>query len=180
MFLAACSKVGLIALIDEATGYQYKRAEDELQLKLKMFLLEEMRKWDRTFPVELWEQFGRLTNWKGGVHQRPKFWGKLVMELIYEYLDPDVAEWLRANAPKPQHGQNYHQWLSEQYGLKKLVEHIWKVVGIASACQTIDELKKKMREIYGKVATYKMAVRFVRESEATGQEMLFDLDIPKP
>src|SRR6185437_5519017 len=65
MFLAACSKVGLIALIDEATGYQYRRAEEELQLKLRAFLLEEMRKWERTFPNELWEQFGRLTNWKG-------------------------------------------------------------------------------------------------------------------
>ncbi len=56
------------------------------------------------------------------------------MELIYEYLDPDVAEWLRENAPKPKHGQNYHQWLTSQYGLKKLIEHIWKVVGIASTC----------------------------------------------
>ncbi len=54
------------------------------------------------------------------------------MELIYEYLDPDVAEWLRVNAPAPKKGQNYHQWLSEQYGLKKLVEHIWKVIGVAS------------------------------------------------
>lgn len=27
MFLAACAKVGLDALIDEATGYQYERAE---------------------------------------------------------------------------------------------------------------------------------------------------------
>jgi P63C domain len=174
MFLAACSKVGLIALIDEATGYQYRRAENELQLKLKLFLLEEMRKWERTFPNELWEQFGRLTNWKGVLHQRPKYWGKLVMELIYEYLDMDVAQWLRENAPKPQHGQNYHQWLSEQYGLRKLIEHIWKVIGIASTCNTIDELKRRMRDLYGKVAQLKVAVRFVRESEAAGQEILFD------
>ena len=74
------------------------------------------------------------------------------MELIYGYLDQDVADWLRKNAPKPMHGQNYHQWLSEQYGLKKLIEHIWKVIGIASTCQSIDELKKKMRDLYGKVA----------------------------
>ncbi len=80
-----------------------------------------MRKWDKTFPDELWVQFGRLTNWKGSLHQRPKYWGHLVMDLIYEYLDADVAQWLKVNAPKPMHGQNYHQWLSEQYGLKKLV-----------------------------------------------------------
>jgi hypothetical protein len=163
MFLAACSKVGLIALIDEATGYQYQRAEDDLQIKLKMFLLDEMRKWEKTFPVELWEQLGRLTNWKGGVNQRPKYWGKLVMELIYEYLDPDVAQWLRENAPTPMHGQNYHQWLTEQYGLRKLVEHIWKVVGIASTCEDGDirGLKRKMEELYGKRPGFQFQFRLV-------------------
>jgi hypothetical protein len=61
-----------------------------------------------------------------------------------------LAEWLRENAPRPQKGQNYHQWLTSQYGLRKLVEHIWKVVGIASTCEHLDELKKKMEELYGK------------------------------
>jgi hypothetical protein len=73
------------------------------------------------------------------------------MELVYEYLDPDVAKWLKENAPKPQDGQNYHRWLSSQYGLRKLVEHIWKLVGIAKTSHTILELKDKMAEIYGKV-----------------------------
>jgi len=62
----------------------------------------------KTFPDQLWVEFGRLTNWQGSVHQRPKYWGKLVMELIYGYLDADVAAWLKENAPKPVHGQNYH------------------------------------------------------------------------
>jgi hypothetical protein len=161
MFLAACSKVGLIALIDEATGYQYRRAEEELQLKLRAFLLEEMRKWERTFPNELWEQFGRLTSWKGSAHQRPKYWGKLVMELIYEYLDPDVAQWLRENAPTPKHGQNYHEWLTSQYGLKKLIEHIWKVIGVASTCENMDELKHKMEQLYGHKPGFQYALRLV-------------------
>jgi hypothetical protein len=53
MFLAACAKVGLDALIDEATGNQYERAEDALQVKLRAYLAEEMRKWEKTFPDEL-------------------------------------------------------------------------------------------------------------------------------
>jgi hypothetical protein len=81
-FLGACAKVGLIALIDEATGYQYDRPVDALQFKLKLFLVAEMRKWEKTFPDEVWEQFGRLTNWTGGIQSRPKYWGKLVMKLI--------------------------------------------------------------------------------------------------
>ena len=151
MFLSAVAKVGLIALIDEATGYQYERAQDALQFKLKLYLTEEMRKWEKTFPDELWREFGRLTNWRGQLHQRPKYWGHLVMELIYGYLDPDVAEWLKKNTPKPIHGRNYHQWLSEQYGLKKLIEHIWMLVGMASASSSMSELKRKMGEKFGRI-----------------------------
>ena len=88
MFLAACAKVGLDALIDEATGHQYDRARDALEIKLRVYLADEMHKWEKTFPNELWIEFGRLTNWHGSVTHHPKYWGKLVMELVYEYLGP--------------------------------------------------------------------------------------------
>jgi hypothetical protein len=151
MFVSACAKIGLDALIDEATGYQYERAEDALQVKLRAYLEEEMRAWEKTFPDELWKEFGRLTSWKGSVTQRPKYWGHLVRELVYEYLDPDVTSWLKENVPQPRHGRNWHQWLSSQYGLRKLVEHIWMVVGISKTCHNMAELKQKMAEQFGRV-----------------------------
>jgi hypothetical protein len=150
MFLASCAKVGLEALIDEATGYQYERAQDALEVKLRAYLEVEMRQWEKTFPDELWLEFGRLTGWSRSVTQRPKYWGKLVMELVYDYLDHDVAQWLKDNAPTPRHGQNYHQWLSSQYGLRKLIEHIWKLIGIAKTCQNLSDLKDKMAELHGR------------------------------
>lgn len=152
LFLSACAKVGLEALIDEATGYQYERERDALQIKLAAFLEGEMRKWERTFPEELWIEFGRLTGWKGQLNKRPKYWGKLVMELIYDKLDADVAKWLRENAPAPKKGQNYHQWLSSQYGLRKLIEHIWMVIGMARTCENMTELRDRVNALYGKSA----------------------------
>jgi len=47
-------------------------------------------------------------------------------------------------------GQSYHQWLSGRYGVRKLIEHIWKVIGVASTCSDIDELKQRMEELYAK------------------------------
>lgn len=47
------TRTGLDALIDEATGYQYERAEDALQIKLRAFIAEELRAWEKTFPDEL-------------------------------------------------------------------------------------------------------------------------------
>jgi hypothetical protein len=148
--LRSCAKVGLIALIDEATGYQYERAEDALQLKLRAFIAEELREWEKTFPDELWEEFGRLTGWRQPIHSRPKWWGKLVMELIYDALDADVAKYLRTHKPPPRYGQNYHQWLTENYGLKQLVQHINQVIGVAKTCNDINELRSKVGYIYGK------------------------------
>jgi hypothetical protein len=48
--------------------------------------------------------------------------------------------------------------MTQQYGLKKLIEHIWKVVGIASACDDGDMrgLKRKMEELYGNAAVFNM------------------------
>lgn len=150
MLLGAFAKGGIEAAIDEVTGYQYERAPDALQTKLKLFLADEMRPWEKTFPDELWIQFGRLTNWKGPIHSRPKYWGKLVNELVYGYLDRDVMEWLKRNAPSPRSGQNYHQWMSGQFGLKRLIEHIWMLVGMASACRDMAELRQRMAEKFGR------------------------------
>ncbi|MCC8995364.1 MAG: P63C domain-containing protein [Candidatus Contendobacter sp.] len=150
ILLASCAKVGLIALIDEATGYQKEREDDALQVKLRAFIAEELREWEKTFPDELWEEFGRLSNWKGQLHSRPKWWGKLVLELIYDALDPDIAKHLKANKPPPRHGQNYHQWLTEDIGLKSLITHIHQVIGIAKTCNNMDELREKVAHYYNK------------------------------
>lgn len=148
VLLSSCAKIGLIALIDEATGFQYEREPDALQIKLQAFFSEELREWEKTFSDELWEEFGRLTNWQGALHHRPKWWGKLVMELIYEALDPDVAEHLKNHKPPPRHRLNYHQWLSSDFGLNALVNHINQVIGIAKTCETIHELKEKVKHYY--------------------------------
>lgn len=152
MFLSACAKVGLDALIDEATGYQYERTHDALQVKLAAYLETEMRKWEKTFPDELWAEFARLTTWRGPLHQRPKYWGKLVNELIYQNLDKDVAKWLKDNVPAPRKGLNYHQWLSGQFGLKRLIEHIWMVVGMAKTCDSMMELRERVAALHGRQA----------------------------
>ena len=175
-FVAACAAVGLVALIDEATGYQYDRAEDALRVKLKAYIGEEMRKWEKTFPDDLWKEFGRLTNWQGPVTKRPKYWGKLVNELVYDYLDPDVSKWLRENAPKPVKGQNYHQWLTDQYGLRKLVEHIWMLIGMAQACKTMEELRERKAEAAGRQM---VRVTVYVPPKVPGQKTLFD-DIEEP
>lgn len=144
---AGLTRTGLDALIDEATGYQYERAEDALQVKLRLFIAEELRAWEKTFPDELWEEFGRLTNWQGPLNSRPKYWGRLVIELIYDTLDPDVAKFLRENRPPT--GVRWHQNLTENYGVRQLVSRCFEIIGLAKSCETMRELRKKVAHHYG-------------------------------
>lgn len=148
-FLYSSAKVGLIALIDETTGYQAHRENDALQVKIKAFVADELRAWEKTFPDALWEEFGRLTRWRGPLHSRPKYWGKIVMETIYNTLDPDVAEYLKNNKPSPyKTGQNYHQWLTRDFGLRTLVPHIHQILGIAKTCADMGEFRRKVAHYY--------------------------------
>ncbi len=140
-------RLGLDALVDEATGYQYERAEDALQVKLRAFIADELRDWEKTFPDELWQEFGRLTSWKGALHSRPKWWGKLVIELIYDTLDKDVAKYLKEN--KPPQGAHWHRQLTENVGARQLVSRCYEVIGMAKTCQSIRELRDKVAEHYG-------------------------------
>jgi hypothetical protein len=45
------------------------------------------------------------------------------------------------------------------YGLRKLVEHIWKVIGIASTCKDMGELKSHMEELQGKRSGFQFQFR---------------------
>lgn len=96
----------------------------------------------------MWEEFGRLSNWQGPLHARPKWWGKLVIELIYDTLDPDVATWLKEN--KPPAGLRWHQQLTENYGARKLVSRCYEIIGVGKTCSTIKELRDKVALHYGK------------------------------
>ena len=52
-------------------------------------------------------RFGRLTNWATPLQARPKWWGKLVTELIYDTMDEDVAEYPKENKLSP--GVRWHR-----------------------------------------------------------------------
>lgn len=140
-------RTGLDALVDEATGYQRVRADDALQFKLKAFIAEELRGWEKTFPDALWYEFGRLSGWADPLKNRPQWWGKLVVWLIYDTLDADVAEYLRNN--RPPSGVRWHQQLTENVGVRALVSRCYEVVGLAKECFDLADLRDKVAKHYG-------------------------------
>jgi P63C domain len=142
LIVRACARVGIEALIDEATGYQEVRARNALQVKLQLFIAEQMGEWAKRFPDEFWVQLARLEGVRYSSGQRPWRWGKYVMRFVYQAIDPDVSKRLADINPAPARGHNHHQHLTK-FGQKELNNHLLQLIAVMRLCNDMDEFKRK-------------------------------------
>ena len=147
--LRACAKLGIIALIDEATGYQEVRQRNALQLKIQAFIADDMQEWAKLFPDEFWLELARLEHTRYSHRSRPLRWGKYVMAFVYDAVDKDVGQELRRINPDPHFRRNHHQWLKE-FGRGKVRDHINQVIGVMKLCRDMDEFNEKFGYVFRK------------------------------
>lgn len=133
MIVRSLSKVGIVALVDEATGYQQERDRNELHQLLEKYLSEEKLAWAKRFPDEFFRQLYRLKDWNyPNGHKRTPLVGKLINRLVYEKLPPGVLENLRERNPTDPSTKRrkwkHHQFLSEDLGQPDLRDHLLQVI----------------------------------------------------
>lgn len=150
MIVLGLARVGIIALIDEATGYQYERQRDALQELLEEFLSDRLRRWVKTFPASYFRELCRLR----GVHYRadmklPQYFGHLTNDIVYKRLHPDVLDELQKLNPKEdgKRKARHHQWLSSDVGHPALLRHLGAVVGLMKISKTYDEFKALLDKV---------------------------------
>ncbi len=130
------ARVGITALVDEATGYQYERERDALQVILQAYINEELLKWQKMFPDTFYYEIFRLNKWDytvKGINKRPSIIGKWTNKLIYEQLPKGVLEELKVKTPKSQEGNytaRFFQSLTPDIGHPELTSQIYKVIGV--------------------------------------------------
>lgn len=106
----AFAKLGLVALIDEVTGYQLDRAADDLRRKFAVYLLDNPSEWARMFPPEYFSLLAKVYRVKFAKGRYPAFFGLFTRKFIYEpVLESAVVNELLARNPDPHHGSNHHQ-----------------------------------------------------------------------
>jgi hypothetical protein len=135
------ARVGIIALVDEATGYEAFRSRKALEKILDEFISKELRKWSKTFPDEFYEEMFRLRNWQYRPFsvKRPSVVGRYTNDLVYSRLAPSVLEELKHKNPKDSKGRRKHkhfQWLTENVGDPRLREHLASVITLMKASST--------------------------------------------
>ena len=134
--------VGIIALVDEATGYQEIRKRKALATILEKFIAKELQPWTRTFPPEFYSQIFRLKGWSGpdGV-KRPSVIGHYTNDIVYERLPQGVLDELRSKNPVVKPGQRrhkHHQWLTGDVGHPELKDHLIGAIALMRASANWD------------------------------------------
>lgn len=146
ILLGGLAQVGIIALVDEATGYQYVRAREALEKILEQFIAKELFKWVKTFPNEFYQELFRLRNWRYTPSvKRPALVGKLTNDLVYQRLAPGVLDELKKLNPKTPKGTrktHHHRWLTRDFGHPRLREHLSAVVALMRASAKWEDFKR--------------------------------------
>lgn len=149
IIIRACAKVGIIALIDEATGYQEVRAKQALQIKLQAFIADDMQEWARMFPQEFFFELARLEGVRYSPRLRPIRWGKYIMAFVYDAIDEDVGKELRERNPNPHYMKNHHQWLTD-FAKGKVHDQIERVIAIMKLCDDMEDFRRSFSKVFQK------------------------------
>lgn len=145
------ARVGIIALVDEATGYQKDRAKDALAQILEAFVAKELQPYVRTFPADYYEQLFRLRGLPyppENAKYRPQYFGVLTNDIVYKRLAPGLlAELKKENAKDKKKGHLFRR-LTTDKGHPKLREHLASTVTIMKLSRDYDDFISKMNLIH--------------------------------
>lgn len=134
ILIRALAQVGIVALIDEATGYEADKDRDDLQRLLEIYISKERLKWIKTFPNEFFDQIFRLRGWQKpvGSNATPRYIGKLINKIVYDQLPEGVLEELRNKNPVDYETKRrkwkHHQFLTEDIGQPDLRTHVQQLL----------------------------------------------------
>lgn len=153
VIIRALAKVGITALIDEATGYQYDREKDELQRLLSKYIAEDYLKWQSRFPRKFYQEVFRLYGWEYDPLslKRPSCLGHFTNEYVYDLMPPGVLEELRKKNPITKKGfrkRKHHQHLTEDIGIPHLDRHLTKLITVMELSNGIEDFKDKFYKVF--------------------------------
>jgi hypothetical protein len=135
--MRALAHVGIIALVDEATGYQRERARDALQKILELYISKELARYARTFSDEFYFHLFRLKGWTvSDLSKRPGHTAQLTNDIVYSRLAPGVLDELKRVQERSETGRPKHPLygrLTPEWGHPKLREHLAAVVALMKA-----------------------------------------------
>jgi hypothetical protein len=155
VLVRALARIGIIALVDEATGYQYERESDELQRTLEKYISAELLPWQKRFPDIYYMEIFRLKKWPftvESIKNRPGVVGLWTIKLIYNQLPKGVYSELKKNTPLSSSGNKtarLHQSLTVDIGEPHLEKQLISVITLMNISDSWDEFLKYFEKKFG-------------------------------
>ncbi len=139
IIMRGLAKTGIIALIDEATGFQNLRPADGLRTYFDQVLKKDLAVWFKRFPDEFYENIYKLKGWEwpGMGKNRFSVVGKYTNDLVYGRIVPGLQEELEKRNPKNVSGHRehkHHQWLNDEAGDKLFSAQMFTILALQRAC----------------------------------------------
>ena len=153
IIIRSVAKVGIIALIDEATGYQEDREKDALAKILEKFVVKELQPWIKTFPTDYYKELCRLWGVKfppPNNNKFPQFFGTITNNVVYSRLAPELLPELKKTLQKLQKKATLHQLLTPEHGHPKLREHLISIVTLLKISSDKTDFLKNVDTIHPK------------------------------
>lgn len=153
VLMRGLAHIGVVALVDEATGYQEVRDRMALQAILDQFLRKELAAWAKRFPEDFYKEIFRLRSWKWNNLKRPGVVAAYTKDLVYARLAPGVLQDLERRNPIIATGRRaakHHQWLTDDVGHPALAQHLHAVIGLMRASDSWDGFKKLVDRAFPK------------------------------
>jgi hypothetical protein len=151
ILIRGLAEVGIIALVDEATGYQKDRAKNALAKILETFVAKELQPYMKTFPADYYEQLFRLRGlpYPPEVASfRPQYFGKLTNDIIYKRIAPGLLLELKKQNEKDEKKGKLFQRLTLDVGYQKLRDHIASTVMAMKLSKDYPDFIEKMNRFY--------------------------------
>jgi len=165
--------LGIISLVDEATGYQRDRAKDALAKILENFIAKELQPYIPTFPAEFYEQIFRLRGleYPGSV-KRPQYFGMITNDIVYKRLAPGVLEELkRVKLEVGKTRDKLFQRLTSNTGYPKLRELLGSIITIMTFSDNWHDFMNKLNKRHPRYGEQMMLPLEYQQEKDKGTEL---------
>lgn len=159
ILMRGLARVGIVALVDEATGYQKVRGDKELEEILSKYISKELARWVHTFQQEYYDEMYRLREWTHLDPRSPKkptAVAKYTINLVYDRIHPSLEKELKKTRSEWEDGGGkkwgkLHQFTSRDIGHPRLTAHLEGVMMVMKFAKNWKEFMYRMDVAYPKL-----------------------------
>lgn len=153
MLIRSFARVGITALIYEQLGFEKYKHPQALRLLVESYMAEEVRKWSKEFPDELFFQMDRIYNHvRTSPRNRPLYYAKFIRKHIYDPIEKGlilIELDCRNPREKGRRKNRHHSLLNEDKGLPELRSQIWQVTGILKTSSNKRNFDRSYQRLMG-------------------------------